>query len=85
MTKGKLTWNSEMHSKYNEITKLMETQIKLSPYDAQKELLLVIDGASSVGTGFVLLQKVKEPNTQAGLLIINAGISYHQTRGSKWQ
>ena len=53
----------------------MENQTKLSPYNSEKELYLVIDGASSIRTGFVLLQRVKEMDPEAGFLIINAGSS----------
>ena len=49
-----------MDTEYTEVTKMMKSQIKLSPYNPKKELTLRIDGASLVGTGFVLLQRVKE-------------------------
>ena len=41
-----------------EANELMLTQIKLSPYNPEKSLYLVVDGASKIGTGFCLLQSI---------------------------
>ena len=51
----------------------MKNQIKLTPYDTSKKLKLVIDGASSVGTGYILCQLINEKKKEVGCNIINAG------------
>ena len=55
-SKSKVIWNSELEAEYSAVLKIMQTQIKLSPYNPSKELKLVIDDASSIGTGFILVQ-----------------------------
>ena len=50
--KEKIVWTSEMLLEYDDINKLMLNQIKLSLYNEEKDLYLVIDGTSSVRTGF---------------------------------
>ena len=53
----------------------MINQIRLSPYDPSKPLRLVIDGASSLGVGFVLFQWLDEVDESKGAAIINANAS----------
>ena len=45
-----------MEMVYKRFNELMKTKIRLTPFDPKKKLTLVIDGASSVGIGIVLLQ-----------------------------
>ena len=52
---------------------IMKTRIKLSPYDPTKRLLLIIDGAKTVGTRFVLCQYLNDENPSKGVNIIYAG------------
>ena len=70
---NKLVWTEEMEVEYAEVLSLMQTQVKLSPYDPSKHLCLIIDGTSKVGTGFVLTQFVDEKNPSAGVMIIHCG------------
>ena len=72
-SRSKVTWNSELEVEYQAVIKIMQTQIKLSPYDPTKKLKLVIDGASSIGTGFILIQQLNEDKPEKGCKIINAG------------
>ena len=50
----------------------MLEQIQLTPFDPNKSLRLVIDGASIKGAGFVLFQYVDEINPGDGTVIVNA-------------
>ena len=50
-SKGKVIWNEELEEEYKNVMNIMQTRIRLSPYDPTKRLRLVIDGAKSVGTG----------------------------------
>ena len=54
VSKGKVTWKDELEVEYQNAIDIMKTRIKLSPYDPTKRLRLIIDGAKTVGTGFVL-------------------------------
>ena len=60
--KGKIDWDEEHEAEYQNAMKVMQTRIMLSPYDPKKRLRLIIDGAKTIGTGFVLCQYVDETN-----------------------
>ena len=49
--------------------------MSISPYDLSKRLNLVIDGASSLGIGFILFQNVDDEDISKGALIVNANSS----------
>jgi hypothetical protein len=55
------------------VLKIMQTQIRLSPYNPLKKLKLVIDGASSIGTGFLLVKMRDKKVHEKGCDIIHAG------------
>ena len=69
---GKIDWKQEMISEYEEVNNLMLSQIKLSPYNPEKALYLEVDGASKIGTCFILLQRVKDSDPVKGFFISNA-------------
>ena len=53
-SKDKILRTEKLEDEYNNSMEIMKTRIKLSPYDTTKRLCLMIDGAKTVGTGFVL-------------------------------
>ena len=55
-------WDRRLEEEYEAVKEILSTQIRLSPYNDKKELNLVIDGASSVGVGYVLLQFLDDNN-----------------------
>ena len=57
-----MLWNEELEEEYNNAMEIMKTRIKLSLYDPTKRLRLSIDGAKTVGTGFVLCQYINDEN-----------------------
>ena len=71
--KCKITWTDELEVEYQNAIDIMKTRIKLSPYDLTKRLRLIIDGAKTVGTGFILCQNLKEENPSKGVKIIHSG------------
>ena len=71
--KGKIDWTEEHEAEYQNAIQVMKTRIKLSPYDPKKRLRLIIDGAKTVGTGFVLCQYVNESKPSQGVNIIHTG------------
>ena len=55
--------------------KIMQTRIRLSPYDRKKKKLrLVIDGAKTVGTGLHFIQYINDKKPEKGINIIKAGL-----------
>ena len=69
-SKGKIIWNEELEEEYQNAMEIMKTRIKLSPYDPTKRLRLIIDGAKTAGTGFVLCQYLIDENPSKGVNII---------------
>ena len=51
----------------------MKKKLKLSPYDPNKKLRLMIDGAHTAGTGFLLIQYVDDKDIKKGIQIIHSG------------
>ena len=72
---GKVVWTQELLEEYEAVNELMRTQIKLSPYNSEKALYLVIDGSSRIGTGYCLLQRIQEEDPTKGFSIVSAGAS----------
>ena len=69
--KGKVDWNEELEAEYQNAMHVMKTRIKLSPYDPKKRLRLIIDGAKTIRTGFVMCQYVNENNPSQGVNIVH--------------
>ena len=55
-----------MENEYQNIRQVMRKQLKLSPYDLKQKLRLVIDGAQTAGTGFLLIQYVYDKDIREG-------------------
>ena len=71
-SEGKFVWTDEMDREYEAVRKTMLEQIQLTPFEPNKSLILVIDGASTEGAGFGLFQWVDEMNLGDGTIIVNA-------------
>ena len=53
-TKGKnkpFEWTEEMEAEFQFLKKTMKQSLKLSPYNPEQKLRLIIDGSRTVGTG----------------------------------
>ena len=72
---SKFTWTPTLEGEFSAVKEILSTQIGLSPYDESKKLRLVIDGASSIGVGFVLFQYLSDQNPEKGAVIICANSS----------
>ena len=62
----------------------MVTQIQLSPYNPEKVLRLLIDGASSIGVGYCLFQFLDDTDPAKGAVIISANSSIHGENQVGW-
>ena len=72
---GKFSWTPALEAEYQAVKEIMVTQIRLSPYDREKKLRLIIDGASSLGVGYVLFQYLSDQDPAKGAVIISANSS----------
>ena len=68
-----MTWDEELEDEYNNCMEIMQTRSKLSPYGPTKRLRLIIYGAKTVRTGYVLRQYIDEENASKGVKIIYCG------------
>ena len=69
---SKLEWDAVMNEEYQMVRDVMKKQLRLSPYNEKEPLCLVVDGASSVGAGYVLFQWRDSQDPGAGAHIISA-------------
>ena len=72
---SKFAWTQILEEEYEAVKEIVTNQIRLSPYDPDKKLRLVIDGTSLVGVGFVLFQFLSDEEPGKGAVIINANSS----------
>ena len=71
-SKGKFIWNEEMDKEYETVRKTLLSQVRLTPYDPNKSLRLVIDASCTEGCGYVLFQFLDEMNPGEGASIVSA-------------
>ena len=62
-----------MEAEFQFLKKTMKKSLKLSPYNPEQKLRLIIDGSRTIGTGFILIQYINDDNVKDGIKIINAG------------
>ena len=65
-------WNDEMEKEYETVRKTMLSQIRLTPFDPNKSLRLVIDASCTEGCGYVLFQFLDEMNPGEESSIVSA-------------
>ena len=56
----KFVWTPNMQMEFEQIKKIFQDQIRLSPFDPKKGMNISTDGASSKGVGFVFYQNPNE-------------------------
>ena len=66
-------WTEEMEAEFQFLKKTMKQSLKLSPYNPEQKLRLIIYGSRTVGTGFILIQYINDDDVKDGIKIINAG------------
>ena len=65
-------WNDELDAEFTKVKQLMGDKIRLSPFDPDKTPHLILDGANSVGLGYMLVQFADEEDHSKGVQIIAA-------------
>ena len=64
-----------MEDEFNAVKKIFTQQIRLSPFDVEKRINRVTDGANSAGVGFVLFQNADDLKQGENVSIVNANSS----------
>ena len=60
-------WNDELEAEFTKVKQLMGDKIRLSPFDPDKTPHLILDGANSVGLGYMLVQFADEEDHSKGV------------------
>ena len=72
---AKLQWTDALEKEYQDVRRLMKRNLKLSPYEPELFLYLVIDGSATHGVGYILFQWINEDDPSAGATIVSANSS----------
>ena len=59
-----------MQMEFEQLKKIFQDQIRLSPFDPEKEINILTDGASSKGIGFVFHQNANENKPGEDITIV---------------
>ena len=65
-------WTEEMENEFKFLKKTMKQSLKLSPYNPEQKLRVIIDRSRTIGTGFILIQYINDEDVKEGIKIINA-------------
>ena len=65
-------WTIEMQQEYEAIKLIFQNKIRLSPFNSQKPINILTDGASSRGIGFVFYQPTDISTQEATIVRANS-------------
>ena len=68
-------WTDIMEDEFNAVKKIFTHQIRLSPFEVEKRINIVTDGANSSGVGFVLFQNADDLKQGENVSIVKANSS----------
>merc|ERR1712208_19655 len=71
----KFFWTPYMQMEFEQLKKIFQDQIRLSPFDPEKEIKFLTAGASSKGIGFVFYQNANEKKPGEDVMIVQANSS----------
>merc|ERR1711936_628609 len=71
----KFIWSPKMEEEFQKVKLIFTDQIRLSPFNPDKAINIVIDGANSAGVGFVFYQNVNDEKPGEEVNIVNANSS----------
>ena len=72
---SKFIWTPEMELEFEKVKIIFTDQIRLSPFNPDREINILIDGASSAGIGFCFYQNVDDKKPGEEVTIVNANSS----------
>merc|ERR1711888_568481 len=72
---SKFIWTPEMELEFEKVKLIFTDQIRLSPFNPNRDIDILIDGANSVGVGFCFYQNVDDERPGEEVTIVNANSS----------
>ena len=73
---SKFIWTPEMNLEFEKVKLIFTDQIRLSPYNPDKEANILIDVANSAGVGFCFYQNLDDNKPGGEVTIVNATARY---------
>ena len=71
----KFVWTPYMQEEFVQLKKIFQDQIRLAPFDPEKEINILCDGASSKGIGYIFYQNTNENKPGEDVTIVSANSS----------
>ena len=75
----KFIWSPKMEEEFNKVKLIFTEQIRLSPFNPDRAINIMIDGANSAGVGFVFYENVNDQKPGEEVTIVNANSSALKT------
>merc|ERR1712030_196824 len=73
--KSKFIWTPEMNLEFEKVKLIFTDQIRLSPFNPDREINILIDAANKAWVGFCFYQNVKDDEPEGEVTIVNANSS----------
>ena len=73
--KSKFIWTPEMNEEFQKIKIIFTDQIRLSPFNPDREINILIDAAKTKGVGYCFFQYVNDDDPEGEVTIVNANSS----------
>ena len=73
--KSKFIWTPEMNEEFQKIKIIFTDQIRLSPFNPDREINILIDAAKTKGVGYCFFQYVDDNDPEGEVTIVNANSS----------
>ena len=71
----KFIWSPEMQLEFEKVKTIFTDQIRLSPFNPDKEINILIDAANKSGVGYCFYQYVNDEDKEGKVTIVNANSS----------
>ena len=71
----KFIWTPTMEEEFQKVKLIFTDQIRLSPFNPNRTINILIDGANSAGVGFCFYQNVDDEKPGEEVTIVNANSS----------
>merc|ERR1711947_53599 len=79
-SKSKFIWTPEMQLEFEKVKIIFTDQIRLSPFNPDKEINILIDAANKSGVGYCFYQYVNDDDKEGEVTIVNANSSALKTQ-----
>merc|ERR1712002_54558 len=76
---SKFIWTPEMNLEFEKVKVVFTDQIRLSPFNLDREINIIIDAANKTGVGYCFYQNINDDEPKGEVTIVNANSSALKT------